>query len=473
MPKSTRVGITTYWYALAIFILCASASLRLFAPLFAYGRDIASMPVLPFVFFYVAVAGIVAISVPLLAEKTPQIATTRLLYLILFVGAAARLMQLGAPTILEDDFYRYLWDGAVVAAGENPFLYAPFDVEFGDAGGAVLAELATQAGGVLDRINYPEYRTVYPPVAQAVFALSHYIAPFDLDGWRVVLFLMEVGCVIAILLILPRYGRSPLWIAVYWWNPLVIKEVANSAHMEPALMLPMLVAAVLVLRRQGVWASLFLTVAAGVKIWPLLTLATIWRQYLVRPKLLMLSGLMVAVGISVFLWPIYRSGLDETSGFVAFAQNWRASSIMIILTEWLSALVPSEGLPAGALPRLMLGMALAITIFMICFKRAYGPRTTMYRMFLIAVAIYLLSPSQTPWYFLWIVPFLCIFPARGLMLAGILVPLHYLFFYLDPRGLGEVYRYGVVWVIWLPVWALLAYDYVFGGPKPTAKITRA
>ena len=77
---------------------------------------------------------------------------------------------------------------------------------------------------------------------------------------------------------------------------------------------------------------------------------------------------------------------------------------------------------------------------------------------MISAAVYLLSPSQFPWYFLWIAPFLCLFPVRGLLLASVLLPLHYLYFYFDAHDLKHVYINGVVWLMWLPVWALLAFD---------------
>lgn len=460
MPRPAHISILAYWYALGLFIVSASIALRSAAPLFDFGIDLRTMPILAFVLCYMSVTGIVVSALPRLIANSPLISTKHIVYLVLLTGALARLLQLGAPTVLEDDYYRYLWDGAVVIAGESPFLYAPLDIEFGDAGGPVLADLAAQAGGVLDRINYPDLRTVYPPAAQAFFALSHLIAPFSLDGWRVVLFLSEIACVIAILLMLAHYGRSPLWIALYWWNPLVIKEIANSVHMEPVLMLPFLIAAVLVLRSRGIWASFFLALAAGVKIWPLLTVAAIWRQDILRLRPLLISAAIVAVVLAFMFWPIYVSGLNETSGFVAFAQNWRASSVMIILTEWMSTVLPSAGLAAGTVPRLILGAVLMCIIASVCLRRANTPGEIVYRMFLIAAAIYLLSPSQTPWYFLWVAPFLCVFPMRGLALASVLLPMHYLFFYLDQRGLSAVYRYGIVWLIWLPVWGVLVFDYM-------------
>ena len=51
---------------------------------------------------------------------------------------------------------------------------------------AGLDELLHEAGVILERINYPGLTTVYPPVAQAAFALAYWLKPWSLDAWRLV-----------------------------------------------------------------------------------------------------------------------------------------------------------------------------------------------------------------------------------------------------------------------------------------------
>ena len=52
-------------------------------------------------------------------------ATPRLMLVMVLVGLALRLVLLGSAPILEIDYYRYLWDGGVLAASLNPFAVAP------------------------------------------------------------------------------------------------------------------------------------------------------------------------------------------------------------------------------------------------------------------------------------------------------------------------------------------------------------
>lgn len=74
-------------------------------------------------------------------------------------------------------------------------------------------------------------------------------------------------------------------------------------------------------------------------------------------------------------------------------------------------------------------------------------------------ALFLLSPTQFPWYFLWVAPLLPLFPVRGFLAAVVTLPLYYTYFHLDPRGVAYVQTYGIIWLVWLPVWGLLAYDF--------------
>ena len=75
-----------------------------------------------------------------------------------------------ALPLLEDDHFRYLWDGYVTATTGSPFAHAPAHY-FGDA--AVPGVMQDALNG----INNPDIPTIYGPVLQALFALGYLIAP--------------------------------------------------------------------------------------------------------------------------------------------------------------------------------------------------------------------------------------------------------------------------------------------------------
>ena len=56
-------------------------------------------------------------------------------------------------------------------------------------------------------------------------------------------------------------------------------------------------------------------------------------------------------------------------------------------------------------------------------------------------------------------PFLAFHPSRPLLALTALLPLYYLSFHFLARDSYDTYRYGLVWLIWLPVWAGIAWQF--------------
>jgi len=451
------------WIGLAIILCVAIIAARLTTPLYAYGLKLEQMPIAAFAFGYVFICFLFFMLLPLLVRASTMLEAKHVLFFMIIVGAVARLGFVGGPTILEDDYNRYLWDGAVTASGENPYANSPDEVRESREAGSVFDTLITQSNGAFDRINFPQYSTVYPPAAQLVFALTYIISPFNLDVFRLVLLLFEAGCLALTMAMLRHFQLSPLWAVLYWWNPLVIKEIANSAHMEPLLMLPVLAAGYLALKERFHWASAALAVAAGIKVWPAILAIVIWRQLLDNFRQLILNMLIFCLILGLMVLPIIISGLSKESGFVAFGGIWQASSAMYLVAEWIANNITpywvDDYLDIPLVSRLLLGIALIVSVSAVCFRYADHPNALLWRMFIIIAAIYLLAPSHTPWYFVWLAPFLCIYPIRGLILTGVLAPFHYFYFHFAARDLHDVYHYGIVWLIWSPVWMLLIAEF--------------
>ena len=257
------------WLSVCGLLLSAAVILRLSGHHFAWERPLADIPAL-WLSGGLIVAGLVyVLLLPLIhrTERHDSAWVRPLLGLILVTGLAMRLTMLSAVPALEDDFYRYLWDGAVLAHGHNPYALAPQSART-DAAPDAIRSLAETGALVLDRVNHPALKTIYPPVAEAAFALAYWIEPWSLRAWRLVCLLGECASLALLLAILGLVGRSPLWVSLYWLNPLVVKELANSAHME-AIVMPFVLSAVLLLaRNRPLAASASLGLAIGAKLWP-------------------------------------------------------------------------------------------------------------------------------------------------------------------------------------------------------------
>ena len=90
-------------------------------------------------------------------------------------------------------------------------------------------------------------------------------------------------------------------------------------------------------------------------------------------------------------------------------------------------------------------------------------------LFWIMALVFLLSPVQNPWYLCWVVPFLCVFPARSWITLTGLVGLYYLDFYFDYQEMQEFTPW-IPWVEYLPFYILLALEFRKNQNQPAEQI---
>lgn len=452
------------WAAAGSALLAFVCILAFVSPRFGYAYDVAEMPVLELVMVLVLAGLAFSVIVPRLIHgslATDRRCQARTLAIIVAVGLAARLVLLGSEPVLEDDYQRYLWDGAVVAHGISPYAVSPLEASQRDDGSA-LAHLAIASGAVIGRVNHAELRTIYPPVAQAAFALAHVIQPWSLVAWRALVLILDLTSLALILLLLRACSRSPLWAALYWWNPVVLKELFNSAHMEAVVLPLVLLALWLAIRQQPVGAAATLAIAAGAKIWPILLLPLIVRPLLSRPTrlvaALLLCGALLAVGAA----PIVVGGFDENSGFRAYVETWQRNSALTPLLESAVAMVLDfSGFvqqPAALLARGFIAVCLGALAIVISVRTVESADDLIGRAAVLIAALVLLSPAQYPWYSVWFAPFLAFRPWTGFLVLAVTVPLYYSFFYFAAHDQADVFQNIVVWLIWAPIWAALLND---------------
>lgn len=215
---------------------------------------------------------------------------------LLVAGAVAlRVAALTPVAPTSDDLYRYAWDGRVAAAGTDPYRYAPDADELRPLRDpwlwpdpATCAALGRTPGEECTRINRSHVRTIYPPAAQAWFAVLERLRPdgardrfFQLAGLGVDLLL--VGLLVGLL-----RGSDPRWAALYAWSPLAASEAVSNAHVDGLAVLLTVAAVGLVRARAPALAAVPLAIAVLVKLVPGVLVPLVWRS---RPALAVLVGL--------------------------------------------------------------------------------------------------------------------------------------------------------------------------------------
>ena len=421
------------------------------------------------IFAFVALmmmAGVIYLLV-ILGFKQDAFSRSLLVWVIL-IGLVARIGMFASTPILEDDYYRYLWDGGVVAKGFNPYQYAPRDTL---VGGKIdlpnhLKELAVQEKAILERINYPHLRTVYPPISQCAFALAHMIHPWSMTAWRMVLLLLDLVTLYLLFILLRNLNLPLQGLVIYWWNPLLIKEIYNSGHMEVVLFPFLLGFVLLLIRSRCVYASGILGLAVGVKFWPALLLPVVLRNHWREPKRLIPAVILFA-GLSIVMFlPFYLTHFDSGSGLRAYASYWEMNDTLFMLILWtVKFILGTNGHGVGnaqITARIVTAGILFMWILWIVKRDDQDPHETVRRFVLIIAALFLLNPTQFPWYALWMLPFLAVCPRASLLILTALLPLYYLRFYFSARGMAEIFDKGIVWLEFGPVWLLLVWEWYNG-----------
>lgn len=389
-------------------------------------------------------------------------ATPAVVLAMLGVGLLLRLLLFGSTPILEDDFYRYLWDGAVVSHFQNPYDLAPSEIRL--SGVDSVTQLAQDAGSAFDRINYPELRTVYPPIAQLGFALAHWIEPWSLNAWRSLLLFFDILTVGLLLAILHRLKRSPLWAALYWWNPLVTKELFNSLHMD-GLLLPFILAAVLAImvgwhRR----AAVSLAIAVGVKLWPILLMPFVLRAKDTSLRRRVAIILLFSAIVVILFSPLYSATWDASSGFVAYLRAWEINDFLFRFVAYCTSAVIDtlviDRVSAAMVARIVVACTLLGFSLWLNRSVARDSEDLCRRLTLIVAVLFLLSPTQFPWYYVWLAPFLALSPNFALLALTATLPLYYLRFYFDVRDQVILFDNGVIWLEYMPIMALLIIGWI-------------
>jgi hypothetical protein len=167
-----------------------------------------------------------------------------------------------------EDGVRFLWDGELLRHGQNPYLLTPTQVlEQQGEGSGVSAQL-------FQKLNSPNYYSVYTPLNQAFFWLGAWVGQGNVaQGYlalRVLLLLGEIGVFYLLWRLLVRFQLPWKQILLYWFNPLVILEVVGNLHFEGFILLFLLALLESLSRQKLGWSGVFWGLAVGMKLLPLL-----------------------------------------------------------------------------------------------------------------------------------------------------------------------------------------------------------
>ena len=189
--------------------------------------------------------------------------------LVLTLAIALRLILIPVGPVFSDDAYRYIWDGELVASGVDPYQKTPVEVA---------RDSAVRPNSVeLSQLNSPTYYSVYPPVAQLSFALAYRLSGGRFERAFLFLKLLFLFAELVAVLLLARWTTIRAFI-LYALNPAVFFAVGAQPHTE-ALVLPLILLAVVSTSSSQRWLpGVFIGLAVGTKLTPLVLVPSVVRR---------------------------------------------------------------------------------------------------------------------------------------------------------------------------------------------------
>ena len=317
----------------------------------------------------------------------------------LFLWAVAfRLCGLAGGPFYEDDFHRYLWDGYRFATAGTPYGTPP-EAFFIDP------SVPPAMQSVLSGINTPELPTIYAPVTQVIFLLGYWVHPGSVAALQAILILLDLALVALLLRLAP--ARNVL---LYAWCPLVIKEIAFTAHPDGAGACLLLAAVVLSRDRRRQVAAITLGLAAGAKAFGLVLAPLVLAGASLR------HWMTFAATVAAVYAPFALSGGSGLASLQVFAREWEFNSSLFGLLKTVLPALES---------RLALGLAFAAFWGWRLFRQLRSRAGTIPRGDWIFGGLLAASPVINPWYLLWLLPFAAIYPTIWAWTASLSLLLSY------------------------------------------------
>lgn len=327
-----------------------------------------------------------------------------------FLAGAAlifRLIFMGSFPVLSQDFYRFIWDGKMLLAGWNPYLYLPQElIEPGTAPISQAVELHNGMGA-LSAGNY----TNYPPLNQMIFAVAALFAGKGLLGPVVVMRLFIIAADVGVLYfgkkLLEKLGLPGHRIFWYILNPLVIIELTGNLHFEGVMVFFLVWSLYLLHNKKWVLSAMLFAASVLLKIIPLLFLPLLIGYFSKEgkgiqstdfKKLLgyyLIVGFIVILGFLPFLSPSFFSSFG--SSIALWFQKFEFNASIYYLVRWVGFQVKGYNIIETAgkvLPLVVVAILLGLSFF-----RKNNSTERLIAGMLLGISVYFfLATTVHPWY---------------------------------------------------------------------------
>jgi hypothetical protein len=410
--------------------------------------------ILPVYFIYILVI------VFILKDILPQ-NISPLWYIL--IGILFRIALIPSEPFLSDDIYRYLWDGKILAAGINPYKFAPLDIQL----------LEYRDHLVYPNLNFPEIATSYPPVSQFMFLINNWFGGSILS-WKLLLFSLEILLLLIILKLIQHFGLSQNRLLIYFYNPLLIIETYSSGHPEITGVFFFWLAVFLFYKRFDWNSVIVFALSIMTKFIPLISVI----PFLIK-KFYRKSSLLIMTCVLLLL-PFMFSGIIPLPGLFSYINRWEFNggfyqlviSIMKPLDvkeyQWMvqnlsghmETFYINHAFYYKIIALLILTIILIDQMNKLRAISRFRSINFIQRSFILTAVFLVLTPTLHPWYLIWIIPFLVFIPNWSWIVFTLLIQASYLV--LKDYVLISEWKESV-WILivqYIPFYSLLLWEYL-------------
>jgi hypothetical protein len=207
--------------------------------------------------------------------------------------------------------------------------------------------------------------------------------------------------------LLTAVGLRREQVLIYAWHPLLLWEVASSGHVDGAALPFIALALLFYVRKRPAATGIALAAATLVKLYPIALFPALYRRSAWRDWKMPAA----LVGVILAGYACYLSVGRQVFGFLpdyAKEEGLESGSRYFLLTLARHTL-HWEGLPTAAFYAFAALLLLGLAVWAWS-KSEATPMDAIRSCFAIAAVFMLLFSSHYPWYYLWLLPFLCLVP---------------------------------------------------------------
>jgi len=280
--------------------------------------------------------------------------------------------------------------------------------------------------------------------------------------------LFDLASFFLIIALLRHFNKNPCMSLLYGWSPLVLMQFSNGGHYDAIPIFFTLLSLLFYVKRRPWGGTCALALATLSKFFSGVLLPILLKPFKIR-YVLFFGVTICAFYVPFFVWDqAGPQGVFE--GLMTYNAQWSYNSgiftVIHIILGKLSPDLAETLMPAKVIAGCIYLTALTVLVV----RKDRGDLDVVHKCFLAIAILFIINPVADPWYFCWVLPFLCLFPYRSWYLLSGLLTLSYLNFHSD-IGIVDMkfLEISIIkWVTYVPFFLYLVVEY-FCKPKVEPK----